>query len=286
MRNLSNILILLILSLFVLSGCGAAKDQSVSKQSNSDSDKTTDDNGILEKIKKRGVLIVASSNDAPFAFIDKDTKEFTGIDADIIKEIAKRLDIPKVEMKEVKFENLLLELMNKSVDMVTDGMFPKPERRKIVNFTDIWYQEGEALVVLKDSTITGLDDLNGKVVGAQKGTAFFEFAQKLQNEGRFNDLKIFGSQAELLLAVNTQKIDAAIVDNMVSAYSIKKDPTLSIKIVSPYKAEVVGEVAAAVRKEDNDLLEAVNREYKKLKEEGFVLEMLKKYGLNEDSLVQ
>ena len=54
----------------------------------------------LEAIKEKGVLTVASSNDVPFAYIDPKTKEFTGIDAEIMQEVAKQLGINKVEMRQ------------------------------------------------------------------------------------------------------------------------------------------------------------------------------------------
>ncbi|MGP3610466.1 ABC transporter substrate-binding protein [Anoxybacteroides rupiense] len=276
--------VLLCLTMFLLvavflAGCGDNKKTASSSANNEGGTNT------LEEIKKRGVLIVGSSNDAPFAFIDKNTKQFSGIDAEIIKEIAKRLGIPKVEMKEIKFENLLLELNNKNIDIVTDGMYIKPEREKIANFTHTWYKEGEALVVPKDSSIKGIEDLKDKVVGAQKGMAFLELAQKLQKEGKIKEVKVFGSQAELLLAVNTNKIDACITDSVVAGYSITKDPSLNLKLVSPYQAQAAGNIAAAVRKEDKDLLDAINKELDQLKEEGFILQVLKKYGLNQDNVV-
>jgi polar amino acid transport system substrate-binding protein len=283
MKKVTKMLLLTILSIILLAGCGGEKTTNGNASDSKGDSKASA--STLEKAKEKGVLVVASSNDVPFAYIDKDTKKFAGIDAEIITEVAKRLGIPKVEMKEVKFENLLLELNNKGVDMVTDGMYIKPERQKIANFTNIWYTEGEALVVLKDSPIKGLDDLKDKVVGGQKGTAFLEFAQKLQKEGRIKEVKVFNSQSELLLAVNTQKIDACITDSAVAGYSITKDPTLNLRLVSPYKAEASGNIGAAVRKEDKELLEAVNKELDKLKEEGFILKVLKEYGLNEDNFV-
>ncbi|MEH7130734.1 ABC transporter substrate-binding protein [Neobacillus drentensis] len=283
MKKVTKMLLLTFLSIILLAGCGGEKTTNGNASDSKGDSKSTA--STLEKAKEKGVLVVASSNDVPFAYIDKDTKKFAGIDAEIITEVAKRLGIPKVEMKEVKFENLLLELNNKGVDMVTDGMYIKPERQKIANFTNIWYTEGEALVVLKDSPIKGLDDLKDKVVGGQKGTAFLEFAQKLQKEGRIKEVKVFNSQSELLLAVNTQKIDACITDSAVAGYSITKDPTLNLRLVSPYKAEASGNIGAAVRKEDKELLEAVNKELDKLKEEGFILKVLKEYGLNEDNFV-
>ncbi|QPA32276.1 ABC transporter substrate-binding protein [Thermaerobacillus caldiproteolyticus] len=276
MKKYISLCLTVLFFIMLLTGCDGEKTASSpsGKKSNT-----------LDEIKRRGVLVVGSSNDAPFAFIDKDTKQFSGIDAEIITEIAKRLGIPKVEMKEVKFENLLLELNNQNIDIVTDGMYVKPEREKIASFTNIWYKEGEALVVLKNSPIKGIEDLKDKVVGVQKGTAFLEFAQKLHKEGKIKEVKVFGSQAELLLAVNTNKIDACITDSAVAGYSITKDPSLNLKLVSPYKAQASGNIAAAVRKEDKDLLDTINKELNKLKEEGFILKVLKKYGLNEDNVV-
>ncbi|TDK55424.1 amino acid ABC transporter substrate-binding protein [Bacillus salipaludis] len=279
MKRLTKMFLLTVLSIILLAGCGGQKSNG-----NADGSKNSSASA-LQRIKDKGVLVVASSNDVPFAYIDKDTKKFSGIDAEIITEVAKRLGIPKVEMKEVKFENLLLDLNNNNVDMVTDGMYIKPERQKIADFTNIWYTEGEALVVVKDSPIKGLDDLKDKVVGGQKGTAFLEFAQKLQKEGEIKEVKVFNSQSELLLAVNTNKIDACITDSAVAGYSITNDKTLNLKLVSPYKAEAAGNIGAAVRKSDKDLLDAVNKELDKMKEDGFILKTLKKYGLNEDNFV-
>lgn len=39
----------------------------------------------LQKIKERGVLTVASTGDIPFAYIDENTGEFTGVSGDIIQ---------------------------------------------------------------------------------------------------------------------------------------------------------------------------------------------------------
>lgn len=261
-----------------LAGCGSSTPTNSSTQA-------ADQKDTLQAAKEKGVLVVGSSNDAPFSYIDKNTKEFSGIDAEIIKEAAKRIGIPKVEMKETKFENLLLELNNHRIDLVTDGMYKKPEREKIAQFTDIWYKEGEALVVPKNSTIKGIDDLKNKTVGAQKGVTFLDLAQKLQKEGKIGKVDIFGSSAELLLAVNTGKIDATLTDGVVAAYTIKKDPSLNVKIVSPYQAQASGNIAAAARKEDKTLVAAINKEIEQLKKDGFILKVLKKYGLNEDYYV-
>lgn len=270
--------IALILLIGVLAACGS----NGSKSGSSSSSKATD---TLAAAKKKGVLVVGSSNDAPFAYIDQKTKKFTGIDAEIIKEVAKRLGIPKVEMKQTKFENLLLELNNKNIDLVTDAMYINPQREKIAKFTTIWYTEGEAFVIPKNSPIKSADDLKDKVVGAQKGTAFYDFANKLKKEGKIKQVNVFGSQSDLLLAANTGKIDALVTDGAVAAYSLKQDPSLKLKILDPYTPQASGNIGAAARKGDTKLVDAVNKQINILKENGFIKNLLKKYGMPDNYYV-
>ena len=278
-KKLLALMIMVMTCVGFMMGCGSGGSSSTSAPSG---DKAKD---TLAAAKEKGVLTVASSNDAPFAFIDAKTNEFTGIDAEIITEVAKRLGINKVEMKQIPFENLLVELNNNSVDMVTDGMDVKDERKKLALFTNIWYKEGEAVVIPKDSKITSKDDLKDAVIGGQKGTAFLETAQKWQQAGLVKDVKVFGSQSELMLAVNTGKVDACITDGMVAGYTLSQDSSLNLKILSPYKAEASGMVAAAVRKNDKALADAINEKLDEMKKDGTILKLLQKYGMNEDYVV-
>ncbi|WP_297417234.1 ABC transporter substrate-binding protein [Clostridium sp.] len=279
-KKLLALIIVVMSCVSFMVGCGSGSSSSTSAAGGSDKPKDT-----LAAAKEKGVLTVGSSNDAPFAFIDAKTNEFTGIDAEIIGEVAKRLGINKVEMKQIPFENLLVELNNNSVDMVTDGMYVKDERKKLALFTNIWYKEGEAIVIPKDSKIASKDDLKNAVIGGQKGTAFLETAQKWQQAGLVKDVQVFGSQSELMLAVNTGKVDACITDGMVAGYTLSQDSSLNLKILSPYKAEAAGMIAAAVRKSDTALADAVNEKIDEMKKDGTILKLLKKYGMNEDYFV-
>ena len=264
--------------LLLLTGCGG-------DESSADSTKTAAANtgNTLQAAKEKGVLVVASSNDAPFAYLDaKNNNAFSGIDADIITEIAKRLGIAKVEMKHVPFENLLIELNNGTVDMVTDAMYIKPERLSKAYFTNQWYREGEAVVIKKDSAIKSKDDLKDKTIGGQKGMTFLETAQKWQQEGKVKEVKVFNSQAELMMAVNTGKIDACITDGIVAGYTLKQNADLALRILEPYEPESSGVIGAAIRFADKDLLAAVNDELEKMRADGTLKAIYDKYNLPEN----
>lgn len=265
----------------ILAGCGSSTDPAKTTAAKKDPNASA----TLNALREKGVLVVGSSNDAPFAYIDATNNQFSGVDADIIREVAKRLGINKVEMKQIPFENLLIELNNSTVDMVTDAMYIKPERLEKALFTDVWYKEGEAVVVKKDSSIQTKEDLKDKVVGGQKGTAFLEVAQKWLTEGKVKDLKIFSNQAELMMAVNTGKIDACVTDGIVAGYTIKQDSSLNLRILSPYSAEAAGKIGAALRFEDKEFLAEVNKTLNEMKQDGTLMKILQQYGLNEDYFV-
>jgi len=298
-KTMSLLVCLFMMAALFLTGCGSAASKTQNTASiveettgapAGDSAAATDmgtegESALLTKIKEKGVLTVASSNDAPFAYIDVETGGFEGIDAVIIKEIASRLGIEKVEMKEIAFENLLIELNNGSVDMVTDAMYIKDERLEQTYFTNVWYQEGEGIIIPEDSAISTKDDLVDVTLGAQKGTAFLETAEEWASAGKVKEVSIYAKQTELMLAVDGGKVDACITDGIVAAYTLAQDTSLKLKLLSPYEAEATGRIGAAIRFEDKDFLDEVNAVLDEMKEDGSLMKILEDFGLTEDYFV-
>lgn len=236
----------------------------------------------LAQIKERGVLHVVASDDVPFAYINPKTDEFTGINADIIKEAARRLGINKVIMHKVPFDNLLTELnSNDEIDVMADRMYITNERKKLASFTDVMYKESEAIVTPKISKINFKENLKDAVIGAQAGTVFLRLVENWQDVGIVKDVKVFPDQDSLLDAVNNSKIDAAIVDSIVAAYLIANDSSLYLRELSPkeYTPELPGNIGAAVRKEDTTLLNALNKVIDDMKKDLTIQKILKKYGV-------
>jgi polar amino acid transport system substrate-binding protein len=250
--------------------------------SNAETSNNIETKDRLEAIKEKGVLTVASSNDVPFAYIDAKTNKFSGVDAEIIIEVARRLGINKVEMKKVPFENLISELNNNdNIDMVIDGFYVTEDRKKEVLFTDVWYKAPESIITLKVSKIAFKEDLKNAVVGVQKSTAFVELAEKWKKDGLVKEVKIFGSKPELLLAVNNGEVDASITDSVLTTQILSTSEGLYLKALAGYKPELSGMVAAAVRKSDITLADAVNKKVDEMKKDRTLDVILKKYRINE-----
>src|SRR5690348_859166 len=109
--------------------------------------------GSLERVQKRGELIIGTSNDWPYSYLDAKTGAFSGIDADIIQAAAKLLNIKKVTVQTVPFDGLVPGVLSGRFDMVGDSIHFTPERAKLVSFSFPTYYYAETLVVKKGSKI-------------------------------------------------------------------------------------------------------------------------------------
>ena len=127
---------------------------------------------FLQQVRKAGVLKVGSSGDSPFAYIDQASGSFDGIDAEIIKEAAKRMGIPKVEMALIPFSELILNLNNSNIDIIADCMYTRADRAEKVYFGDIWYTQGGGLLAAEGNGINGQKSFNPQKtrVGYTAGT--------------------------------------------------------------------------------------------------------------------
>ncbi|OJU13696.1 MAG: amino acid ABC transporter substrate-binding protein [Clostridiales bacterium 43-6] len=271
--------------LFSVTACSSTKKSSTEATDGTTLSGSTTESALLTAIKKKGYILIGSSNDAPFSYKNVETGKLEGVDIDILREICTRLGIPDIQMKVIDFSSLLVELNNSSIDMVVDAMYVKPDRLQIAAFSNKWYKEGEAVVIPANSAITSKDDLKGKSLGAQPGTTFFETAEKWKKDGKIGKLVSYDNQATLMTAVNTGLVDAVITDGIVAGYTLSQDSSLKLKLLTPYEAEASGQIGSAVRFTDKAFIEEVNKTLDAMKEDGTLMKILKNYSLSEDYFV-
>jgi len=237
----------------------------------------------LQRIKNKGVLTIASSNNAPFSFIDTETGKLTGIDGDIITEVAKLLGINKVEMKYVPFDKLFTQIQDDDdIDMIVDGTYITDERKKLVSFTNPWYKDYGIIVTPKISKLVFKEDLKNTILGVQSGTVDVPVAEQFKKEGIIKDFILFPSEIELLLAVNDGKISGGIEEAVGFSYLIEQNKNLYLKAIP---LDIFGEIGAGVRQGDTTLLNAVNEKIDELKKDKTLSKILKKYGLNDSFII-
>lgn len=239
----------------------------------------------LARVQKKGELVIGTSNDWPYSYLDAKTGAFTGIDADIIQTAAKMLNIKKVTVQTVPFDGLVPGVLSGRFDMVGDSIHATPERSKLVAFSFPTYYYAETMVVKKGSSIAakGLDDMKGKSVGSVLGTNYTEWIQKtpgLQYKG-------YKDAQTLVQDVASGRLDAGIYDLPVIASIIKDHPEWPVEIVRTYQARAVKVPANysryIFRQQDQQLNEAFSRAIEWMQYTGQMKELLKKHGLGEEA---
>ena len=105
---------------------------------------------LLEKIKAAGKIVVATSPDyAPYEFLDLQGNP-VGSDISLIKYTAQQLGV-EVQLEPMDFDACLAAVAMGKVDLTVSGMVPKPERAESMDFSDVYYNDGnQVIVILKE----------------------------------------------------------------------------------------------------------------------------------------
>jgi polar amino acid transport system substrate-binding protein len=260
-KKSSKLLALLVASTVILGFAGCGKSSSTAGNTETKNQETK-----VDKIKKAGKLVLGTSADYPPYEFHKSVDgkdEIVGFDIEIAKEIAKDLGV-KLEIKDMEFKGLLNALDAGNIDLVLSGMTPTPEREQSVDFSNIYYKAEQKLVVRvedKDKIKTA-DDLKGKKLGVQKGSIQEDMAK---NQLPGAQASALGKISDIVLALNTKKFDAAIIEGPVATSYVNSNKNLVISDLK-LKTEDAGS-AAAVKKGNKDLVDAVNKTLEKLTNE-------------------
>lgn len=263
----------------IIIGFGADARENIVAESSINKDR-------LEMIKEKGSITVAGPlKETPFFFIDPETHEISGIDADIIKEITRRLGINKVEIKEATFADLL-EKFNRddSIDIAVGGIFITPESEKLTAFTKPLYKESETVIVPTFSNINFMSDLKNGVVGVEKGTIFEALAKKWKENNLIKDILIVESTTDLFNAISNRKVDAGLADSIIINYYLKKETTPLLRQLKGYTPELHGVMGIGVKKNDDSLLNALNETIDEMKADGTLYAILEEHGLDKNNM--
>jgi polar amino acid transport system substrate-binding protein len=223
----------------------------------------------LSKIKAAGKLVVGTSADyAPYEFhtLLDGQDAIVGFDMAIAAEIAKDLGV-KLEIQDIGFDGLLQALNSDKVDIVISGMTPTEERKKSVDFSEIYYMAKQTILVRTEdvATYTIIDSLKGKKVGAQLASI---------QEGLVKD-KIpeavpvsLGKIPDLILELKGKKIDALVVELPVANGYITANPDLALSDITIGDPD--GGSAVAIKQGNKALVDAINATLKRLAADGSI----------------
>ncbi len=171
----------------------------------------------------------------PLSFVDADGK-VTGHDGELARRIAAELHRP-VEFQDMKFMALIPALTSGKIDLVITGMTATDERRKSVDFSIPYFENSQVLLTLKPPSEAAASpagstrdkmrspaDLAGKKIGVLMGSADSPYVHEHYPSASVLE---FQSAPDVVLALKSKKVDAALYDAIPLGIVLRQEPSLA-----------------------------------------------------------
>ena len=170
----------------------------------------------------------------------------------------------------MEFDSLLTAVQSKTIDIALAGMTVTDERKLAVNFSDTYAKGVQVIIVPNDSAIKTVDDLKGKKIGVQTGTTGDIYCT---DEFGQDNVKQYQNGALAVAALKNNQVDCVVIDNEPAKNFVKANEGLKI-LDTEYANE---DYAAAISKENTELLEKFNKALGELKADGTIDKIIAKY---------
>ena len=265
------------------SDSGDSADSTSAADSGTSGDVAADVQAVIDA----GVLKVGVKTDVPnFSLLNTATNEYEGYEVDLAYEMAgaifgctadeaREQDLVEFTGVTAKTRGPLIE--NGELDMVIATFTINEERKELYNFTTPYYVDAVGLMVLNDSGINSINDLDGKVIGVAQGSNSEESFKTYVAEAGIDVEPVFETfegYPALATALASGNIDVFSVDRAIlSGY---KDDTN--KILDDRYAEQ--EYGAVTSLEDEGLTALAEEVVTGLIESGQLDEMQTEWGIN------
>ena len=228
----------------------------------------------VDYVKEKGTLVVGMTDFAPMDYKAEGSDEWIGFDADMAKAFAESLGV-EVEFLEINWDNKALELENKGVDAVWNGMTLTDDVKALMATSEPYCLNGQVVVLAADvaDQYQTVESLSGLSFAVENGSAGME-----QAEAAGLDYVAMDTQAKALMEVASGTSDAAIIDLLMAGAMIGEGtsyPDLT------YTVQLNSEEYGVGFRKGSDLAEAFNNFWKEAYDAGTVMETAKTYGVQE-----
>ena len=238
---------------------------------------STSDESDVSYIQDKGTLVVGITDFEPMDYKD-DSGNWIGFDADLAGKVAEDLGVD-VEFVEIDWDNKILELQNKSIDCVWNGMTLTDEVTNAMECTNAYCNNAQVVVLPADEAeqyadVDSMKELSFAVEAGSAGEAAAE-------ENGFNYTSLT-QQSDTLMEVSAGTSDASIIDLLMAGAMIGEGtsyPELT------HTLELTTEEYGIGCRKGSDLAGYINDELKKFYDDGSMSEIAEQYGV-QDALVE
>jgi arginine/ornithine transport system substrate-binding protein len=156
----------------------------------------------------------------PFSEIGTDGK-LKGFDIDIANALCAKMKL-ECTLVQAEFDAMIPALQAKKFDAIVASMAITPERRKVVDFTDRYYNTPARFVTKTGAAFAVTPEgLKGKRIGVQRTTVHDRYAT---DKWTGSEVVRYAKQDEVFLDLASGRIDGTLVDSVAADEGFLKTP--------------------------------------------------------------
>ncbi len=214
------------------------------------------------------VRIANETATPPFNFVDGQGN-IQGFDVEIAAALCRVMEVEKVDVIQ-DWDGMIPGLMSKKFDAIISDMSITDKRRKVVNFSDSYYDEtGLFMGRTKDNFDFSPQGLKGKKVGVQRATTWANYIKGVY--GKSVEIKYYDTPASQVLDLKSGRVDLVLASDIFVNKTIADPDNQTIKQMGTPVTDrtYIGDgVGIAIRKEDTALLNSFNKALVTIKADG------------------
>jgi polar amino acid transport system substrate-binding protein len=197
---------------------------------------------------------------------------YEGFNIDLANEIAKRLK-RKSTIDALQFSGLVPALQAGTYDYLAAPTTATPERADNMLFTEGYLNTDFQFLIKKGAPkVEKLEDLKGKTVAVNKGSAYDSWARDLEAKIGWK-VESFGTQSDAVQAVLAGRADANVAGNTNIAWAVKNNPQLELSYL--HSTGLVW--AAPLRKDSGELRKTIENAIECMKLDGTIAKFHEKW---------
>jgi len=251
-NRLTTLVLALVLCVFIFASCGKKSD--------------------YEAVKEKGVLMIGVTIYDPMDYIDEDSGEWVGFDADLANLFGEYLGVD-VRFTIINWDNKVMELNAGYIDMIWNGMTASDELGTKIDFSLAYSTNFQCAVVKADSSIATVADVKAATVAVESGSAGDDVATDTLG---MNPTRVT-AQLDALNEVLSSTSQVAIIDYTMALSLVGTGAYAGLKIVDTNNVKFADEVFAVGLRQGSDLTEKLNTFLKAKYADGTLASLRAKY---------
>jgi polar amino acid transport system substrate-binding protein len=236
----------------------------------------------LTRIQNAKYARVASYQQPPHGWFDPADGKEKGIDFEILQHVMTQLGVEQIDYVVADWTALIPGLQAGRWDLMSVGMGITKPRLEQILYSEPMYQYGEAMIVPKGNPkgIKGTADWSGKRIGGILGSVDDQVVGAVEGA----EYVPYQKYGDMYLDIQNGRIDAGLADETEAGWDFTVHPQPELEIVHAWEGKTVYLIGMGFKKGDTALQDAVNSWISKMKADGSLLEILKKYGLDDANM--